>query len=190
MRLRILLAGLFCLLFSAFASADQPIVKLDTSAGSILIQLNPEKAPGTVANFLQYVDDGFYDGTVFHRVIDGFMIQGGGFTEQFEKKTVRAAIRNEAGNGLKNYRYSIAMARTNQPHSATSQFFINTEDNRSLDHTAPMGGGWGYTVFGKVVEGNSVVDEISTVQTGSKGPFPRDAPTSNIVIVHASRVTH
>jgi cyclophilin family peptidyl-prolyl cis-trans isomerase len=190
MRLRLLLAGLSCLLFSAPTLADQPIVKLETSLGTILIQLNAEKAPDTVANFLQYVDDGFYDGTVFHRVIDGFMIQGGGFTEQFEKKPVRASIRNEAANGLKNYRYSIAMARTNQPHSANSQFFINSEDNRRLDHTAPTPSGWGYTVFGKVVEGSSVVDDIGTVETGSKGPFPRDAPTSNIVILHASRVTH
>ena len=190
MHLRLLLASLSCLLLAVPAFAGQPVVKLGTSAGDIVIQLNSERAPNTVANFLQYVDDGFYDGTIFHRIIDGFMIQGGGFTEQLQQKSTRSPIRNEATNGLKNYRFSVAMARTNQPHSASSQFFINTEDNRNLDHTSPTPNGWGYTVFGKVIEGTLVVEKISTVQTGPKGPFPRDVPIENIVINSASRVTH
>jgi peptidyl-prolyl cis-trans isomerase B (cyclophilin B) len=190
MHLRLLLTSLFCLLLSVPVIADQPVVKLETSAGDIIIRLNSERAPKTVANFLQYVDEGFYDGTIFHRVIEGFMIQAGGFTEQLQRKPIRSPIRNEATNGLKNYRFSIAMARTNQPHSASSQFFINTEDNRNLDHTSPTPSGWGYTVFGKVIEGTSVVEKISTVQTGPKGSFPRDVPIDNVVIKSASRVTH
>lgn len=190
MRLRLLLASLSCLFLSVAAFADQPVVKLETSAGDIVIRLNSERAPNTVANFLQYVDEGYYNGTIFHRVIDGFMIQGGGFTEQLNRKPTRSPIRNEATNGLKNYRFSVAMARTNQPHSATSQFFINTEDNRNLDHTSPTPSGWGYTVFGKVIEGSSVIEEISTVITGPKGPFPRNVPIENIVIKNASRMTH
>ncbi len=188
MRLRLFVTSFFSLLLSVPAFADQPVVELNTNVGSILIELNSKQAPNTVANFLQYVDDGYYNGTIFHRVIDGFMIQGGGFTEQLKRKSTRSPIRNEATNGLKNYRFSIAMARTQQPHSATSQFFINTEDNKNLDHTAPMPGGWGYAVFGKVIDGTSVVEEISTVETGKKGPFSRDVPIENIVINSASRV--
>ena len=189
MHRRLLFASLSCLLLSLPAFADQPLVKLETNVGSIVIELNPEQAPDTVANFLQYVDDGFYNGTIFHRVIDGFMIQGGGFTESMTQKSTRRPIRNEASNGLKNYRFSIAMARTQEPHSATSQFFINTGDNRNLDHTTPTATGWGYTVFGEVVDGTSIVEKISTTQTGAKEQFPSNVPIESIVINTASQVT-
>ncbi len=188
-RLGTLSAVLFALFFSVVVYADQPQVELDTSAGKIVIQLDADRAPITVANFLQYVDDGFYDGTLFHRVIDGFMVQGGGFDQQLQRKTTRQPIKNEATNGLKNYRFSIAMARTQKPHSATAQFFINTEDNAFLDHKSPSGNGWGYAVFGKIVEGTEVIEEISTVPTSAKGPLPSDVPVDDIIIKKASRVT-
>ena len=166
-----------------------PRVVLDTNRGAIEIELRPDRAPGTVDNFLEAVDAGFYDGTVFHRVIEGFMIQGGGFDASLERKETGAPIRNEADNGLGNRRYTIAMARTNAPHSATSQFFINVADNRNLDHTAPTPRGWGYAVFGEVVDGRDVVDAIAEVPTGPRGPFGGDVPTEPVVIERAARAS-
>lgn len=176
--------------FSAIAEGDKalPQVKLETSLGDIIIELNADKAPNTVENFLTYVNDGFYNGTVFHRVIKDFMIQGGGFTEEFKQKSPNAPIKNEAKNGLSNVRGSVAMARTGDPHSATAQFFINTVDNNFLDFRGEQGAAWGYAVFGEVVEGIDVVDAIRIVETGSKGSFPTDAPNDNIVIINATVV--
>lgn len=163
------------------------MVKLQTNFGDITIELNAEKAPITVANFLQYVDAGFYDSTIFHRVINGFMIQGGGFDTTMTQKGTEAEIKNEADNGLGNEKYTIAMARTSAPHSASSQFFINVANNEFLNHTAPSGNGWGYCVFGKVVEGMDVVDKIKQVATTSlKGH--QDVPSSNVVIERVTRV--
>jgi len=179
---RLLLLGLALTLAPALQAAEHPRVKVDTSLGSFVLELYPEKAPKTVANFLRYVRDGFYDGTIFHRVIDGFMIQGGGFTPDYQRKPTRAPIPNEADNGLKNTRGTIAMARTMDPHSATAQFFINVKDNPFLDHTSPTPRGWGYAVFGKVVEGMDVVDKIKRVDTGPGGPFPKDAPREPVII--------
>lgn len=170
---------------AAAATGDSPRVVLQTNLGNITLELDARNAPASVENFLGYVQDNFYDGTIFHRVIDGFMIQGGGFTTAFQKKPTKAPIRNEANNGLKNRRYTIAMARTNAPHSATAQFFINTVDNDPLDHTAATARGWGYAVFGKVVDGMDVVDGISGTLTGPGGPFSRDAPQKQIVIEKA-----
>jgi len=164
-----------------------PHVKLQTSAGDILIELNPEKAPATVENFLGYVKDGFYDGTIFHRVIDNFMVQGGGFDADMNQKKTGAPIKNEADNGLLNKAYTLAMARTNDPHSATAQFFINVADNDFLNFQAPTGNGWGYAVFGEVVEGNDVVDKIKRVETGTQG-FHQDVPVETITIESATLV--
>jgi len=161
--------------------ADSVIV--ETSVGSFTIELDKEHAPKTVENFLAYVESGHYAGTVFHRVIEGFMIQGGGYDEKLEKKSVRAPVENEAHNGLKNTRGTVAMARTSDPHSATAQFFVNVVDSAFLDHKGKSGGDWGYCVFGKVTDGMDVVDKIKTVKTGPKGPFAKDAPEENIVIV-------
>lgn len=173
---------------AAFASESQnPKVALHTTAGNIVIELNKDKAPATVDNFLQYVKDGFYNGTIFHRVIDGFMVQGGGFTADFTQKTTRAPIKNEANNGLANNRGTLAMARTSDPNSATAQFFINLVDNNFLNHTAPTPRGWGYAVFGKVTEGMDVVDKIAKVRTGVKGPH-RDVPIEDIVVTSAEVV--
>ncbi len=163
------------------------MVKLHTSFGVITLELDAEKAPATVANFLQYVNDGFYNGTVFHRVIDNFMIQGGGFTPGMQQKPTRDTIQNEAGNGLKNDKYTIAMARTPDPHSATAQFFINVANNDFLNFTAANSQGWGYCVFGKVVEGTDVVDQIKRVKTGVSG-FHRDVPQEDVVIEKAEVV--
>ncbi|MEM5401840.1 MULTISPECIES: peptidylprolyl isomerase [Paraburkholderia] len=160
------------------------MVELHTNHGVIKLELNAEKAPKTVANFLNYVKNGHYDGTVFHRVIDGFMIQGGGFDAGMKQKPTEAPIENEANNGLKNERGSIAMARTNDPHSASAQFFINVADNDFLNHSSPTPQGWGYAVFGKVVEGLEVVDKIKKVKTGSKG-FHQDVPVDDVVIEKA-----
>ncbi|WP_254787317.1 peptidylprolyl isomerase [Variovorax sp. OV700] len=172
------------LAFAGAAHAEAgPRVKLDTSAGDILIELDQAKAPKTVENFLQYVKDKHYDGTVFHRVIDGFMIQGGGFTPEMQQKPTRAPIALEASNGLKNDRYTIAMARTGNPNSATSQFFINVKNNDSLN--APNPDGYGYTVFGRVVSGTDVVDKIRAVQTGNKGGM-QNVPLEPIVIKSAT----
>jgi len=163
---------------------DRPRVLFETSLGNIVVELNPGAAPNTVKNFLSYVKDGFYNGTIFHRVIKGFMIQGGGFTEDMQQKATKPAISNEADNGLKNRRGTIAMARTPAPHSATSQFFINTADNNTLDFTGRTGRGWGYCVFGKVVEGMDVVDAIESQPTTVKNPH-RDVPVTPIVIKKA-----
>lgn len=157
------------------------MVKLHTNFGDITIDLNAEKAPKTVANFLQYAEKGFYDGTIFHRVIDGFMIQGGGFMSGLIQKETLAEIENEAANGLKNETYTIAMARTPNPHSASSQFFINTANNSFLNHTAPTPQGFGYCVFGKVVDGKEVVDRIGKVKTGSQSGN-QDVPLEDVVI--------
>jgi peptidyl-prolyl cis-trans isomerase A (cyclophilin A) len=171
----------------AFAGAAHaqpgPRVKLATSAGDILVELDQAKAPKTVENFLQYVNDKHYDGTVFHRVIDGFMIQGGGFTAEMQQKPTRPPIALEANNGLKNDRYTIAMARTGNPNSATSQFFINVKNNDSLN--APNPDGYGYTVFGRVVAGTDVVDKIRAVQTGNKGGM-QNVPLEPIIIKSAT----
>jgi len=160
-------------------------VTLETTKGTITLALDEEKAPETVKNFLQYVQDGHYDGTVFHRVIDGFMIQGGGFTKDMDQKETREPIRNEAMNGLKNLRGTIAMARTMVVDSATSQFFINLVDNGFLDFQAPTQQGFGYAVFGKVVDGMEVVDAIAKVQTGSVGPY-QNVPSEPVVIRKAA----
>ncbi|BBO20365.1 MAG: peptidyl-prolyl cis-trans isomerase [Rhodocyclaceae bacterium] len=160
------------------------MVKLHTNFGTIVIELDAAKAPETVKNFLAYVEAGHYDNTIFHRVIDGFMIQGGGFEPGMQQKPTDAPIQNEAANGLKNDRYTIAMARTGDPHSATAQFFINVKDNAFLNHSAPSGQGWGYCVFGKVVEGMDVIDKIKGVKTGTKG-FHQDVPVEDVVIQKA-----
>ena len=152
--------------------------------GVITLELDAEKAPKSVENFLKYVKKGHYDKTIFHRVIPGFMIQGGGFAPGMEQKPTDAPIDNEANNGLKNNNYTVAMARTNAPHSATAQFFINVADNSFLNHTAPTASGWGYAVFGKVVSGNDVVDKIKAVKTGRKG-FHDDVPKEDVVIEKA-----
>lgn len=156
-------------------------VKLETTKGNIVLELDEKAAPKTVANFLEYASKGHYDGLIFHRVIDGFMIQGGGFNAGMTQAAVGAPIENEADNGLKNDRGTIAMARTNDPHSATAQFFINVNDNEFLNFRAKNPQGWGYAVFGKVVEGLDVVDEIKKVKTGSKG-FHQDVPVEPVVI--------
>jgi peptidyl-prolyl cis-trans isomerase B (cyclophilin B) len=160
------------------------MVELHTNHGVIKLELDADKAPKTVENFLNYVKAGHYDNTVFHRVIDGFMIQGGGFEPGMKQKTTQAPIDNEANNGLKNVKGSVAMARTNDPHSATAQFFINVNDNDFLNHSSPTPQGWGYTVFGKVVDGLDVVDNIRKVKTGSKG-FHQDVPVDDVVIEKA-----
>ena len=169
------------------AQADEsqrPRVTFETSHGSFVLELDREAAPETVANFLAYVRDEFYEGTVFHRVIAGFMIQGGGFTEEFRQLQTRAPVRNEADRGGRNDRGTIAMARTSDPHSATAQFFINVADNDFLNHKAPTPQGWGYAAFGRVVEGMETVDRIAAVETGSRGPF-NDVPKEAIVIQKA-----
>lgn len=161
------------------------MVKLTTNFGDITLELNAEKAPITVANFLQYVENGFYDGIIFHRVINGFMIQGGGFDANMKQKKTLAEIKNEADNGLGNEMYSIAMARTSIPDSASSQFFINVGDNDFLNHTAPTSSGWGYCVFGKVIDGMDVVDKIKSVKTTSKAGH-QDVPVEPVIIEKAT----
>lgn len=173
----------FSLLFSSFAFAgDTPQVRIDTNMGTIELELNAKAAPKTVENFMRYARDGFYNGTVFHRVIKNFMVQGGGFTQNFMQKTARAPVPNEAFNGLKNDRGTIAMARTGDPHSATAQFFINTVNNDFLNFRDKSMQGWGYAVFGKVTKGMDVVDRIQNVMTGEGGPFDRDVPQPLVVI--------
>ncbi|XPV75927.1 MAG: peptidylprolyl isomerase [Desulfovibrio sp.] len=161
------------------------MIKLETSMGDIVIELNPEKAPITCTNFEEYVKNGHYDGTIFHRVINNFMVQGGGMTEDMSEKETGQPIQNEADNGLANEAYSLAMARTMDPHSATSQFFINVKDNSFLNHSGKNPQGWGYCVFAKVVEGKEVVDEMKKVKTGSRG-FHDDVPAEPIIINKAS----
>ena len=160
-------------------------VLLKTNKGDITLTLDAAKAPKTVANFIEYVKSGHYDGTIFHRVIDNFMVQGGGMTAGLKEKTSGAQIENEANNGLKNERGTVAMARTSDPHSATAQFFINVNDNDFLNHTAPNAQGWGYAVFGKVTDGLDVVDVIRQVKTSNSG-FHQDVPTEDVLIEKAS----
>ncbi len=164
------------------------LVKVTTSEGSMVIELDQEKAPLTVDNFLSYVDAKFYDGTIFHRVIDNFMIQGGGYEKGLVEKTTNAPIKNEANNGISNSAYTIAMARTNEPHSASAQFFINVVDNKFLDFKSESAEGYGYCVFGKLTEGTDTVDKIKAASTGTQG-FNADVPNEDIVIISASRVT-
>ncbi len=169
------------------AANQNPRVRLETSKGAIVLELFADRAPETVANFLGYVDAGFYDGTIFHRVIADFMIQGGGLTADMKPKATRAPVTNEAGNGPANLRGTIAMARTSEPHSATAQFFINTVDNDFLNHQGKTAQGWGYAVFGQVVAGMGVVDAIARVPTVARGGL-RDVPAEPIVILSARRV--
>jgi len=191
---QLLLLSTFCLPTLGLAQTATPAeeaqapqrVALHTSQGSIVAELYPDKAPKSVENFLQYVRDGHYNGTIFHRVIDGFMIQGGGYTADLQLKPVRAAIENEARNGLSNQRGTLAMARTGEPHSAQAQFFINVVDNPRLDFVSEQSGfTWGYAVFGKVVEGLDVVDRIRALETGAQGPMARDVPLQTVVIERA-----
>ena len=182
-RTALILVSSLSLAGAGWAQQAAPRVKLATSAGDIVVELAPDKAPRTVENFLQYVRDKHYDGTVFHRVIDGFMIQGGGFTPELKQKPTRAPVPLEASNGLKNDKYTIAMARTANPNSATSQFFINVKDNAMLN--APNPDGHGYTVFGKVVAGTEVVDKIRAVRTGNKGGM-QDVPLESVTIQSAT----
>jgi len=170
------------------AFADNPKLLMRTGKGDVTLELYPDQAPETVKNFLAYVEAGFYTGTIFHRVIEGFMIQGGGFDQAMRKKTTRAPIKNEADNGLKNRRGTIAMARTPKPHSATAQFFINHKDNAFLDHKSKDRRGWGYAVFGKVIDGMDVVDRIAATPTGPGGQFPKDVPEDTILIEEITRL--
>jgi cyclophilin family peptidyl-prolyl cis-trans isomerase len=177
---------------NAESPTGNPRVLLHTNQGDITVELYPNKAPKTVDNFLQYVNEGFYDGTVFHRVIPKFMIQGGGWTRDLQRKRTHAPIRNESNNGLSNLRGTIAMARTADPHSATAEFFINLVDNKRLDYvadptsTTPLS--WGYCVFGKVVNGMETVDKIAAIETGPQGPFQGDVPKTPVIIEKASLV--
>jgi len=160
-------------------------IKLTTNQGEITLELDAEKAPNTVKNFVTYVEEGFYEGVIFHRIIPNFMAQGGGFTSDFKQKDTNAAIENEADNGLANDRGTIAMARTGDPHSATGQFFINLADNGFLNHSSKTQQGWGYAVFGKVTDGMDVVDKMAAIPTGSGGMFPTDVPKEEVIIEKA-----
>jgi cyclophilin family peptidyl-prolyl cis-trans isomerase len=186
--MKFVLISIVIVLAVSFAAigGDNPRVALETSKGKIVLELYADKAPQSVKNFLVYVDAGFYDGTIFHRVIPDFMIQGGGFTVEMKKKRTQPPIQNEADNGVRNERGTIAMARTQDPHSATAQFFINTKDNDFLNHKGKSPQGWGYAVFGRVVEGMGVVDAISNTKTVTRGMF-RDVPDEPIVITRARR---
>ncbi len=164
--------------------STNPKINVQTNQGSFVITLDAEKAPKTVENFLAYVKDGFFDGTVFHRVINGFMIQGGGFEPGLKQKQTKAPIQNEANNGLKNDEYTVAMARTRDPHSATAQFFVNVANNDFLNHSSPTPNGWGYAVFGKVTEGTEVIDKLKTVKTANSG-FHQNVQVEDIVIEKA-----
>ena len=188
--LLIFLASLASPTLSPGEAAPPVQVNISTTEGDILLDLYPDKAPATVANFLEYADAGFYDQTIFHRVINNFMVQGGGFTPQFEKKSTRKPVKNEASNGLKNNTGTIAMARTRDPHSATAQFFINVNDNHFLNHSAQTNRGWGYAVFGKVTKGMNVITRITNIPTGRAGPFPSDAPKKTIIIQSIKRIKH
>ncbi|MDX1406328.1 MAG: peptidylprolyl isomerase [Woeseiaceae bacterium] len=182
---------LLCALAKAGLAQDtvpaHPHIRLETTEGTIVLELDGRRAPLTVANFLGLVDSGYYDGTIFHRVIPGFMIQGGGYTSDLKEKESGDPIPNESGNGLANIRGTIAMARTSDPHSAQAQFFINVNDNDSLN---PQADRWGYAVFGYVIEGMDVADKIVNVRTGPAGQFSRDVPVSPIVLTKASRVSY
>ncbi len=168
--------------------AANPKVRMETTKGTFIIELYPDKAPKTVENFLHYVNEGKYEGTIFHRVIKRFMNQGGGYTSDFKKVDTFSPIQNEADNGLKNKRGTIAMARTGDPHSATNQFFVNTADNAFLDHTSKSSRDWGYCVFGTVVDGMEVMDRIARVKTGANGPFKQDVPMEEVLIQKVSVV--
>lgn len=181
-----ILLGLLISMTDAIAQDTKPRVSLKTNLGEIVIELEPTRAPLTVENFLTYVRDGQYDGTVFHRIIKDFMIQGGGFSSDFQRKSTRPDIRNEADRGMANNRGTIAMARTSDPHSASAQFFINTNNNDFLNHTEKSDRGWGYTAFGRVVKGMIIVNRISRVPTGAAGPFPQDAPQAPVIIEKAT----
>ena len=182
-----ILLALLALSLSGIAAAANPQVELRTSAGTIVIELDRDKAPASVENFLQYVKDGHYNGTIFHRVIPGFMVQGGGFTPDMREKPTRGQIKNEAGNGLRNLNGTLAMARTPDPHSASSQFFINVSDNAFLDFKAPTQQGYGYAVFGKVVKGMDIVNGIVAMPTATKG-MHQNVPVKPIVIERAQVV--
>jgi peptidyl-prolyl cis-trans isomerase B (cyclophilin B) len=184
----IILITFLLTLQSSVAIAENPKVKMETSKGNAILELYPDKAPKSVANFLNYVNTGAYEGTIFHRVIKNFMNQGGGFTTDYSKKKSGAPIRNEADNGLKNLRGTIAMARTNDPHSATNQFFINTKTNSFLDHTGKNQRGWGYTVFGEITSGMDVMDRMADGKTGAGGPFRQDVPQEQIIILKMSEI--
>jgi peptidyl-prolyl cis-trans isomerase B (cyclophilin B) len=179
--MKLILFLTFLLSFSSFAAST---VIMETNFGTIEVELNEEKAPETSKNFISYVKDGFYDGTIFHRVIEGFMIQGGGMTPDMKEKKTKTPIKNEAQNGLKNDKGTIAMARTSDPHSASSQFFINVTDNDFLNHTSVSSSGWGYAVFGKVVKGMDVVNKIKTVQTTNRGGHS-NVPVEPVIIKSA-----
>lgn len=179
---------LLCLALPLTAVAADPMVRLHTNRGDIVLQLDTEHAPASVANFLEYVDSGHYNGTIFHRVIAGFMIQGGGFDTDYQQRDTRDPVQNEADNGLRNDRGTVAMARTSDPHSATAQFFINHSNNDFLNHTEKSSRGWGYAVFGKVVEGMDIVDAIAMSKTGRGGPFRKDAPIDMVIIETAERI--
>jgi len=190
MRYLLLTFTSFCLLISSVNAANDVTlkqVKIETSEGNIVLELDITRAPLSVLNFMKYVRSGFYDGTIFHRVIKNFMIQGGGFTPEMERKQPNAPILNEANNGLKNIRGTIAMARTNDPHSATAQFFINVTDNPFLNHSSKTPRGWGYAVFGKVIKGMNIVDKIRNQRTGPNGPFPSDVPVK-MVLIHKATI--
>ncbi len=182
----LLVSLLFSLGLAAGAAAEPVSVSMKTTLGEIGLELDPDKAPETVANFLRYVDEGFYNGTIFHRVINGFMIQGGGFTADLERKRTHDAVRNEARNGLKNIRGSIAMARTSAPHSATSQFFINHADNANLDY--PSFDGWGYAVFGRVTSGMETVDKIADQFTATRNGMA-NVPEKTVTIESVTRIS-
>jgi len=173
---------ILALIVGTVANAANPTVEIKTNQGAMTLELYPDKAPESVKNFLGYAKSGFYDGTIFHRVIDGFMIQGGGFDTAFKQKPTQAPIKNEADNGLKNVVYSVAMARTGDPHSATAQFFINVADNAFLDFRAPNVRGYGYAVFGKVIKGQDVAAKIAKLKTGASGPFDSDVPRTAVVL--------
>ncbi len=176
----LVIALAFCVNMASYAA--DPQVEIRTNLGNMTVELYPDKAPKTVDNFLRYVKDGHYRNTVFHRVIPGFMIQGGGFDKTFAQKPTRQPVENEAANGLRNDTGTIAMARTSDPHSATAQFFINIANNTFLNYTSPTPRGYGYTVFGKVINGMDVAEKIAATPTGTRGPFPSDVPKSDIVI--------
>lgn len=183
----------FCAMFAVApqsgSASEQPRVRLQTNIGVMVIELNHDKAPKSVDNFLRYVREGHYDGTIFHRVIPNFMLQGGGFAADYQQKPVHEPIKNEADNGLLNNRGTIAMARTSDPSSATAQFFINVVDNNFLNHTSPTPQGWGYAVFGTVVEGMDIADKIAKTPTGSGGPFSKDVPRQAVIIEKATLIS-
>lgn len=181
---RLLTPALFFwgILFAGLVAAANPQVEFKTNVGSFVVELYADKAPATVDNFLRYVKDGFYKGTIFHRVIPGFVVQGGGFTKDYQQKPTREPVKNEAANGLKNETATLAMARTSDPNSATAQFFINLGNNSFLDHRAPTPREYGYTVFGRVVKGMDVVHKIAAIPTGAAGPLPAEVPKQTVIV--------